>query len=97
MDSDKPVCGIDLVRDNRIDRSHRRCFHDDEWALNKHASILALKEAARKALGADDIGWLDVHVAYEDGVPRVSVRGYDGDLACSVSHEAGLTVAIVTG
>lgn len=97
MSSDKPVCGVDIVRDDRMDKSLRRCFHDDEWRQGKHASVFALKEAARKAVGAEQTGWLDIHVSYEEGRPSVSIRGYDGTICCSVSHEAGLTVAVVTG
>lgn len=100
MVSDNPVVGVDLVADERIEALGETAledyFHPDEIESDKHVSIFALKEAARKAVELE-ASWLDVHVEYEDGSPRVTIRGFDGDLDCSVSHENGFTVAVVSG
>lgn len=90
------MLGIDLVEDSRIERlsaaERERVFSPEELATGKLASVFALKEAASKATGASID---EVRVSYAAGVPRVRVAGFE--LECSVSHEAGLTVAIVTG
>ena len=99
MTSHKPVCGIDLVRDERISSASfeaTRYFHEDELDSEKLVSIFALKEAALKACGLDH-AWLDVHVVYEEGKPTVTVRSFEGEPSCSVSHEDGFTVAMVYG
>jgi phosphopantetheinyl transferase (holo-ACP synthase) len=89
------LIGIDLVEDTRI-----RSLSEDECAKifspedrhDKLPSIFALREAAAKACGVPIAA---VQVRYEGPVPNVFVEGFE--LSCSVSHEAGLTIAIVTG
>jgi phosphopantetheinyl transferase (holo-ACP synthase) len=98
--SDEPVVGIDLVADSRVeelsDDALYDYFHPDERKSDKQTSIFALKEAARKAVDLQ-ASWLDVHVSYNDGSPTVTIRGFEGELDCSVSHENGFTVAVVSG
>jgi holo-[acyl-carrier protein] synthase len=62
------------------------------------AARFAAKEATRKALGALDLGFHDVEVRSEpDGAPRLWVRGRPSGLACSLSHDAGVALAVVVG
>lgn len=99
MNSHEPVCGVDLVSDERIrgiDADKTKYFHEDELGSGKLPSVFAVKEAAMKACSLD-VSWLDVHVAYVDGAPEVTVRGFTGELTCSVSHDDGRTVAVVSG
>ena len=62
------------------------------------AARFAAKEATRKALGALDLGFHAVEVRCEpDGAPRLWVRGEPSALACSLSHDAGVALAVVVG
>ena len=62
------------------------------------AARFAAKEATRKALGALDLGFHAVEVRSEpDGSPQLWVRGEASGLACSLSHDAGIALAVVVG
>ncbi len=62
------------------------------------AARFAAKEATRKALGALDLGFHAVEVRTEpDGAPQLWVRGEPSGLACSLSHDAGVALAVVVG
>jgi holo-[acyl-carrier protein] synthase len=62
------------------------------------AARFAAKEATRKALGALDLGFHAVEVRSEpDGAPCLWVRGEPSGLACSLSHDAGVALAVIVG
>ncbi|MEX2550242.1 MAG: 4'-phosphopantetheinyl transferase superfamily protein [Nitriliruptoraceae bacterium] len=62
------------------------------------AARFAAKEAVRKALGDLRLPFHDVEVrTAEDGAPRLYLRGEPAPLACSLSHEGGLAMAVVVG
>lgn len=89
--------GIDLVRDARIDSTDeffvKKILLPSEYVFrSKLPTIFALKEAALKALG-EPPGWHRIRVEYCSGVPYVHVQGCT--TICSVSHEHGMTVAVV--
>jgi phosphopantetheinyl transferase (holo-ACP synthase) len=89
------VVGIDLVEDRRINAlssSERARIFLPEDPKDKLPSVFALREAAIKACG---VPMARIQVRYDGPIPRVSVEGFE--LFASVSHEAGLTIAIVTG
>ncbi len=91
------LIGIDLVRDARIDTTDEQFVKNvlapSEYAFRaKLPTIFALKEATLKALG-ELPGWHKVRIEYRQEIPRVCVEGYTA--ICSVSHEDGMTVAVV--
>lgn len=62
------------------------------------AARFAAKEAVRKALGDLRLPFHDVEVrTAEDGSPRLWVRGEASTLRCSLSHDAGIAMAVVVG
>jgi holo-[acyl-carrier protein] synthase len=62
------------------------------------AARFAAKEAVRKALGDLRLPFHDVEVrTADDGAPRLYLRGEPAPLACSLSHEGGLAMAVVVG
>jgi len=104
------LCGVDMVLDSRIaqdlgDRSFvSRIYHRSELGrmdAKKLAGIFALKEAVFKALDVPAGHWLDVEVSYRrTGKPRIELSGAirrEGisSIDCSVSHEGGMTQAMV--
>ncbi len=70
----------------------------------KLAAIFALKEAFSKAVGTGigkELKLHDLEVTYrESGAPQIEYLGkglkVTGDVACSVSHDRGMLVAIVS-
>jgi holo-[acyl-carrier protein] synthase len=62
------------------------------------AARFAAKEATRKAVGDLRLPFHDVEVRTEpDGCPVLYVRGERSSLTCSLSHDAGVAMAIVVG
>ena len=62
------------------------------------AARFAAKEATRKALGDLRLAFHAVEVrTAEDGAPTVYLHGEPADLACSLSHDGGLAMAVVVG
>jgi len=62
------------------------------------AARFAAKEAVRKALRDLRLPFHAVEVrTAEDGAPRLYLRGEPAPLACSLSHEGGLAMAVVVG
>ena len=62
------------------------------------AARFAAKEATRKALGDLRLPFHAVEVrTAEDGAPRLYLHGEPTSLACSLSHEGGLAMAVVVG
>jgi holo-[acyl-carrier-protein] synthase len=98
--------GIDLVKNDRINSKVsnkvflERIYHPSEIKLkNKYPSIFALKEATFKALKIKPC-WHEVEIKYEDNIPQIILSEYIKpknleSIDCSVTHEDGLTQAIV--
>jgi len=62
------------------------------------AARFAAKEAARKALGDLRLPFHAVEVRTgRDGAPRLFLHGAPAGLACSMSHDGGLAMAVVVG
>lgn len=85
--------GIDMVQNSRVTTDIiDRVFTNSEKLLNKPASVFALKEAVMKTLGRK-IPWEEIVVSYINDMPVVNYK--DHTFSCSVSHENGMTIAIV--
>jgi holo-[acyl-carrier protein] synthase len=107
--------GIDLVQVSRIagsldafgERFLRRVYTDSELAYARRdperlAARFAAKEAAKKALGLDGVGWRELEVVREDSgacelVLHGAARAAAGacTLALSMSHEGDHATAVV--
>ena len=62
------------------------------------AARFAAKEAARKALGDLRLPFHAVEVrTAEDGAPELFLHGAPSGLSCSLSHDAGVAMAVVVG
>jgi holo-[acyl-carrier protein] synthase len=62
------------------------------------AARFAAKEATRKALGDLRLPFHAVEVrTAADGAPLLYLRGEPAELACSLSHDGGLAMAVVVG
>jgi holo-[acyl-carrier protein] synthase len=62
------------------------------------AARFAAKEATRKALGDLRMPFHAVEVRRRaDGAPQLWVRGEPSPLACSLSHDGGVAMAVVAG
>lgn len=62
------------------------------------AARFAAKEATRKALRDLRLPFHAVEVIRaEDGAPQLWLHGQRSDLACSLSHDAGVAMAVVVG
>lgn len=62
------------------------------------AARFAAKEATRKALGDLRLPFHAVEVrSRADGAPQLVVRGETSSLACSLSHDGGVALAVVAG
>ena len=69
---------------------------DDPAAVRRLAARFAAKEALVKLLGRPALAWTDVEVvADDDGAPRVRIHGEATDIAVSLSHDAGVAMAVV--
>lgn len=66
--------------------------------LERLAARFAAKEAARKALGDLRLGLTTVEVrCRDDGAPRLFVDDAPSTLSVSLSHDAGMALAVVVG
>ncbi len=71
---------------------------DSDLAVERLAARFAAKEATRKALGARGPGLTQVEVRTgQDGAPSLWIGGRPSRLACSLSHDAGVALAVVVG
>jgi phosphopantetheine--protein transferase-like protein len=67
-------------------------------AIERLAARFAGKEATRKALGARGPSLTEIEVrTADDGSPSVWIAGAPTSLACSLSHDAGIAMAVVIG
>ena len=110
--------GIDLVQVTRItasveafgERFLRRIFTPREIAYARNlpdslAARFAAKEAAKKALALDGVGWTEIEVVRQpSGACELELHGAERtaadaigahDLALSMSHEGDFATAIV--
>lgn len=71
---------------------------DSEVGRSRLAARFAAKEAARKALGDLRLPFHAVEVrSREDGAPELWLHGERSELSCSLSHDAGVAMAVVFG
>jgi len=71
---------------------------DGPVAMQRLAARFAAKEATRKALGGRGPGLTSIEVRSSDvGVPSMWLDGRATTLACSLSHDAGVAMAVVVG
>jgi holo-[acyl-carrier protein] synthase len=71
---------------------------DSDVATERLAGRFAAKEATRKALGGKGPGLTSIEVRTDaDGAPSVWFDGQPSGLACSLSHDAGVAMAVVIG
>jgi holo-[acyl-carrier protein] synthase len=71
---------------------------DSARALERLAARFAAKEATRKALGDLRLRFHDTEVrTAPDGAPQLWVRGRPSSLTISLSHDAGVAMAVVVG
>jgi holo-[acyl-carrier protein] synthase len=71
---------------------------DSDVAVERLAARFAAKEATRKALGGKGPTLTDIEVRTDtDGSPSVWLEGQPSGLACSLSHDAGIAMAVVVG
>jgi len=71
---------------------------DGDVAVERLAARFAGKEATRKALGGGgpSLTAIEVRTA-DDGAPSVWIDGAPTGLACSLSHDGGVAMAVVVG
>ncbi|MBV8195709.1 MAG: NAD(P)H-hydrate dehydratase [Candidatus Dormibacteraeota bacterium] len=102
--------GVDVASIPRIERALQRhprfaerIFTEAErrycgGKAERWASRWAAKEAVRKLHGSARV-WLpqmrEVEVVRGRGAPRIRVRGVDTDIALSLTHDAGVAIAVV--
>lgn len=71
---------------------------DSSTGRARLAARFAAKEAARKALGDLRLPFHAVEVRRaSSGAPQLHVHGRPSSLSCSLSHDAGVAMAIVVG
>jgi phosphopantetheine--protein transferase-like protein len=71
---------------------------DSDVAVERLAARFAAKEATRKALGGKGPTLTGIEVRTDtDGAPSVWLEGQPSELACSLSHDAGIAMAVVVG
>jgi holo-[acyl-carrier protein] synthase len=71
---------------------------DSDVAVERLAARFAAKEATRKALGGRGPSLTSIEVRTDaDGAPSVWFDGRPSGLACSLSHDAGIAMAVVVG
>ncbi len=82
----------------RADARRGGVAEGSEVELERLAARFAAKEATRKALGNLRLGFTAVEVRREpDGAPRLYVHGEPSSLQVSMSHDAGMAMAVVVG
>jgi phosphopantetheine--protein transferase-like protein len=81
-----------------IDASRGGVDAASDVAVERLAARFAAKEATRKALGGEGPALTTIEIrTAEDGAPSIWFDGRPSDLACSLSHDAGVAMAVVVG
>jgi len=71
---------------------------DSAVAVERLAARFAAKEATRKALGGRGPELTSIEVRTDGtGAPSVWIDGQPSGFACSLSHDAGVAMAVVVG
>jgi len=71
---------------------------DSDVAIERLAARFAAKEATRKALGGEGPSLTSREVRTDDrGAPTLWLDGEPSTLVCSLSHDAGVAMAVVVG
>ena len=71
---------------------------DSDVAIERLAGRFAVKEAVRKALRGEGPTLTGVEVRTDEhGAPTVWIDGRPTRFACSISHDAGIAMAVVVG
>lgn len=71
---------------------------DGDVAVERLAARFAAKEATRKALGGRGPGLTSIEIRTDaSGAPSVWIDGRASGFACSLSHDAGIAMAVVIG
>ena len=71
---------------------------DSDVAVERLAARFAAKEATRKALGGSGPTLTTIEVRTDSGgAPSVWLDGRPSGFACSLSHDAGVAMAVVVG
>jgi holo-[acyl-carrier protein] synthase len=82
----------------RADALRGGVVEDSDAEVERLAARFAAKEAARKALGGEGSTLLAIEVrTAESGAPELWISGRRSALACSLSHDAGVALAVVVG
>ena len=71
---------------------------DSHVEVERLAARFAAKEATRKALGGKGPSLTSIEVRTDaEGAPSVWLDGQPSGFACSLSHDAGVAMAVVVG
>lgn len=71
---------------------------DSDIAIERLAARFAAKEATRKALGGEGPSLTSIEVRTDErGAPTLWLDGQPSRLVCSLSHDAGVAMAVVVG
>ncbi len=71
---------------------------DGDVVVARLAGRFAAKEATRKALGGRGPTLTEIEIRTDDaGAPSVWFAGRRSGLACSISHDGGVAMAVVVG
>lgn len=71
---------------------------ESDVAIERLAARFAAKEATRKALAGGGPPLTGIEVRTDDGgAPSIWIAGVRSRLACSLSHDAGVAMAVVVG
>jgi holo-[acyl-carrier protein] synthase len=82
----------------RADALRGGVAQDSDAEVERLAARFAAKEATRKALGGEGPALLAIEVrTAESGAPELWIAGQRSALACSLSHDAGVALAVVVG
>jgi phosphopantetheine--protein transferase-like protein len=82
----------------RADALRGGALEGSEVEIERLAARFAAKEATRKAMGGTGPALLAIEVRTAvSGAPEIWFDGQRSSLACSLSHDAGVALAVVVG
>lgn len=85
-------------RDELADAARGGVDRASDVAVERLAARFAAKEATRKALGGRGATLTAIEVRSDaSGAPAIWIAGVRSRLACSLSHDAGVAMAVVVG